>query len=59
MQGIASDTWGAGVRQGIKANFQNGDLIQENGEFEGIRFHLKEGKKQKDLEYRFKESQCC
>lgn len=37
--------FGAGVKKGIKGNFQRDDLIQENWEAEGIGFHLREGKK--------------
>lgn len=48
--------FGAGVKKGIKGNFQRDDLIQENWEAEGIGFHLREGKKE-DLEYGFTESQ--
>lgn len=37
--------FGAGVKKGMKGNFQRNDLIQENWEAEGIGFHLREGKK--------------
>lgn len=47
---------GAGVTKGIKANFQQNDLIQENQEAGGIGFHFREGKKE-DLEYGFREGQ--
>lgn len=45
----------AGVKKGIKANFQRDDLIQENKEVEGIGFHFREGKKE-GLEYGFKKA---
>lgn len=46
--------FGAGVKKGIKANFQEGDLIQENGEAGGVGFHPTQ---EEDLEYGFKGGQ--
>lgn len=49
--------FGAGVKKGIKANFQEDDLIQENGEAAGVGFHLRH--KKKILNMDLKEGKMC
>lgn len=43
--GYSVGYFGAGVKKGIKANFQQDDLIQEDQEAAGIGFHPRKGKK--------------
>lgn len=54
--GYSVGHFGAGVKKGIKANFQRDDLIQENKKVEGIGFHLREGKKKRVLNMDLKEA---
>jgi hypothetical protein len=49
--------YGAGVKKGIKANFQEDDLIQENGEAGGIGFHVRS--KKTILNMDLKEGEMC
>lgn len=45
------------MKKGIKANFQEDDLIQENGEAGGVGFHLRH--KKKILNMDLKEGKMC